>query len=46
MKTVAALVKARRASFWMDVLAGRIPRASRAVRVRGRTRSYRKGGDG
>jgi hypothetical protein len=43
MKTVAAFVRARSASFWMDVLAGRMPRASREVRVRGRTRSYSKG---
>jgi hypothetical protein len=40
MNTVAALVRARRASFWIEVLAGRTPRAIRDVRVRGRRRSY------
>ena len=39
MKTVADLVRARTASFWREVLAGRVPRASREVRVRGRRRS-------
>lgn len=39
MNTVAALVRARSASFWMEVLAGRMPRARREVRVRGRRRS-------
>ena len=41
-KTVAALVSARRASRWMEVLGGRTPRARRWVRVRGRRRSYAK----
>ncbi len=39
MKTVADLVRARTASFWRDVLAGRVPRARREVSVRGRRRS-------
>jgi hypothetical protein len=43
MKTVAALVRARSASFWIDVLAGRTPRASREVRVRGSRRSCGRG---
>jgi hypothetical protein len=41
MKTVAALVMARRASRWIEVLGGRTPLARRWVRVRGRRRSYR-----
>lgn len=40
MKTVAALVRARRASRWMEVFGGRTPLARRWVRVRGRRRSY------
>ena len=39
MNTEAALVRASRASFWMDVLGGRVPRARREVSVRGRRRS-------
>ncbi len=39
MKTDAALVSARRASFWMEVFAGSVPRARREVSVRGRRRS-------
>ena len=39
MNTVADLVSASSASFWIDVLAGRMPRAMREVRVRGRRRS-------
>ena len=37
---MAALVRARSASFWMDVLGGRVPRERREIRVRGRRRSY------
>lgn len=40
MKTVADLVKARRASFCIEVFAGSIPRAILDVNVRGRSRSY------
>lgn len=40
MKTVADLVRARSASLWIEVLGGRVPRARREVRVRGRRRSY------
>ena len=40
MKTEAALVRARRASFWIEVFGGRVPRARREVRVRGRRRSW------
>lgn len=40
MKTDAAFVSASSASFWIDVLGGRVPRASREVRVRGRRRSW------
>lgn len=39
MKTVADLVRARRASRWMLVLGGRVPLERREVRVRGRRRS-------
>lgn len=39
MNTVADLDSARMASFWMEVLAGRTPRAMRFMRVRGRRRS-------
>ena len=39
MNTEAALVSARSASFWIDVFGGRVPRARREVRVRGRRRS-------
>lgn len=42
MNTVADLVRARIASFWIDVLAGRMPRAMREVRERGRRRSLRR----
>ena len=40
MKTEAALVRARSASFWIEVLGGSVPRARREVRVRGRRRSW------
>jgi hypothetical protein len=39
MKTDAAFVSASSASFWMLVLGGRVPRARREVKVRGRRRS-------
>lgn len=39
MKTVADLVRASTASFWIEVLAGRMPRAMREVKERGRRRS-------
>jgi len=39
VKTVADFVRAR-ASFWIEVFGGSIPRASREVRVRGRRRSW------
>jgi hypothetical protein len=42
MKTVAALVMARRASRWIEVLGGRTPLARRWVIVRGRRRSWIK----
>jgi hypothetical protein len=40
MNTEAALVRARRASFWIEVFGGRVPRARREVSVRGRRRSW------
>lgn len=40
MKTVADLVRARSASFCMDVFAGKMPRASLEVSVRGKRRSF------